>query len=122
MAGAPKVEWRHVLVVSKPPRVLGCFHVDYKAGFDNRPFVHACGYCEFRPGASRSATFSAPRSRWPTSDKLYGVEKELRQRGIGDWKDLDRQDRFARIVGQRQARSLLVLKQFGEWLVVPPAG
>jgi transposase len=48
--------------------------------------------------------------------QLYAVEKELRQHGDGDWKSLDRQERFARIVVERQARSLPVLKQFGDWL------
>lgn len=48
--------------------------------------------------------------------QLYAVEKELRQYGDGDWKSLNRQERFARIVVERQARSLPVLKQFGDWL------
>jgi len=50
--------------------------------------------------------------------QLYAVEKELRQQGDGAWKDLDRQERFARVLAERQARSLPVLKQFGEWLDV----
>jgi Transposase IS66 family len=41
---------------------------------------------------------------------------ELRDQGNGEWQSLDRRERFARIVAQRQARSLPVLKRFGEWL------
>ena len=48
--------------------------------------------------------------------QLYAVEKELRQQGDGDGKSLDRQERFARVLAERQARSLPVLKRFGEWL------
>lgn len=48
--------------------------------------------------------------------QLYAVEKELRQHCAGDWKDLSREERFARIVAERQSRSLPTLKQFGAWL------
>jgi len=48
--------------------------------------------------------------------RLYAVEKELRERCQVDWRELDRDQRFARIVAERQARSLSVLEQFGAWL------
>jgi transposase len=48
--------------------------------------------------------------------QLYAVEKELRKLCQEDWRELDRAERFARIVAERQARSLPVLKQFGAWL------
>jgi transposase len=48
--------------------------------------------------------------------QLYAVEKELRERCQVDWRELDRDQRFARIVAERQARSLSVLKQLGDWL------
>ncbi len=49
--------------------------------------------------------------------QLYAVEKQLRQQGQDDeGRDLDRDQRFARIGQQRQARSLSVLNQFGAWL------
>jgi transposase len=48
--------------------------------------------------------------------QLYAVEKELRERCQVDWRELDREGRFARIVAERQARSLSVLEQFGAWL------
>jgi len=38
------------------------------------------------------------------------------QQGDGEWTSLDRQERCARILAERQARSLPVLKQLGEWL------
>lgn len=48
--------------------------------------------------------------------RLYAVEKELREQGETDWKNLAREERFARILAERQARSLPVLNQFGAWL------
>ena len=48
--------------------------------------------------------------------QLYAVEKELREHCQSDWQDLDRAERFARILAERQARSVPVLKQFGDWL------
>jgi transposase len=48
--------------------------------------------------------------------QLYAVEKELRKLCQEDWRELDRAERFARIVAERQARSLPVLKLFGDWL------
>jgi hypothetical protein len=48
--------------------------------------------------------------------QLYAVEKELREHGQEDWQELDRDERFDRIVAERQARSLPVLKQLGDWL------
>jgi transposase len=48
--------------------------------------------------------------------RLYAVEKELRQHRETDWKELDRDERCRRILAERQARSLTVLKQFGDWL------
>jgi transposase len=48
--------------------------------------------------------------------QLYAVEKELREHCAGDWRELDRAERFARILAERQARSAPVLKQFGDWL------
>lgn len=64
----------------------------------------------------RTRTVPAPRLRGAHIGQLYAVEKELRQQGDGEWMSLDRQQRFARILGQRQTRSLPVLKRFGEWL------
>jgi transposase len=48
--------------------------------------------------------------------QLYAVEKELRQHCEKDWQNLSREERFARIVAERQSRALPVLKQFGDWL------
>jgi transposase len=48
--------------------------------------------------------------------QLYAVEKELRQHGETDWRELDRDERLQRILAERQARSLPVLKQLGDWL------
>jgi transposase len=48
--------------------------------------------------------------------QLYAVEKEVREHCAGDWRELDRAERFARILAERQARSVPVLKQFGDWL------
>jgi transposase len=48
--------------------------------------------------------------------QLYAVEKQLREHLNGDWKDLDRLERFQRILAERQARSLPVLKKLGDWL------
>ena len=48
--------------------------------------------------------------------QLYAVEKELRQHGATDWRELDRDERLQRILAERQARSWPVLKQLGDWL------
>ncbi len=48
--------------------------------------------------------------------RLYAVEKELREHNASDWRELDRAQRLARILAERQARSVPVLKQFGDWL------
>jgi len=50
--------------------------------------------------------------------QLYAVEKELREHIKADWRELDRAERVARILAERQARSVPVLKQFGDWLEV----
>ena len=48
--------------------------------------------------------------------QLYAVEKELREHLEADGRELDRAQRMARILAQRQAQSVPVLKQFGNWL------
>ncbi len=48
--------------------------------------------------------------------QLYEVEKNLRRHCEEGWRDLGRDERFARLVVERQARSLPVLSQFGDWL------
>jgi transposase len=48
--------------------------------------------------------------------QLYAVEKQLRQQCEGEWKNLDRQERLARIADERQRQSSPVLKQLGDWL------
>jgi transposase len=48
--------------------------------------------------------------------QLYAVEKELREHIEADWRELDRAERLARILAERQARSRPLLKQFGDWL------
>jgi transposase len=48
--------------------------------------------------------------------RLYAVETALRERCQAEWREMDRAERFARIVAERQARSLDVLEQFGAWL------
>jgi transposase len=48
--------------------------------------------------------------------KLYAVEKELRERLTGDWKDLPLADRHARIAAFRQEQSRPLLGQFHAWL------
>lgn len=48
--------------------------------------------------------------------QLYAVEKQLREHLGSDWKDLDRQEGFQRILAERQARSLPVLTRLGNWL------
>ena len=48
--------------------------------------------------------------------QLYAVEKELREHLAADGPELDRAERLARILAERQARSVPVLKQFGDWL------
>ena len=60
-------------------------------------------------GSSRAESRGAHR-------QFYAVEKQLRENGNGDWKDLDRLERFQRILAERQARSLPVLKKLGDWL------
>jgi len=56
---------------------------------------------------------SADRARAETAlahiARLYAVEKELRQQGDGEWQGLDRQERFARILAERQARAQLAV-------------
>ncbi len=48
--------------------------------------------------------------------QLYAVEKKLRQYCEEDWRELDRDERFARIVDERQAHASPMLKRFGDWL------
>jgi transposase len=48
--------------------------------------------------------------------KLYAVEKELRQRCAGEWKDLSLEERAARIAVERQERSRPLLENFRAWL------
>jgi transposase len=48
--------------------------------------------------------------------KLYAVEKDLRQRCQGEWKQLTLEDRAERIAAQRQERSRPLLDGFHTWL------
>lgn len=48
--------------------------------------------------------------------KLYGVEKDLRQRCAGPWLDLPLAERAARIAAERQERSRPLLENFHTWL------
>ena len=48
--------------------------------------------------------------------QLYAVEKQLREHLHGECKELDRLERFQRVLAERQARSLPVLKKLGDWL------
>ena len=50
--------------------------------------------------------------------KLYAVEKDLRERGQGEWKQLTRDQRAARIAAERQQRSRPLLHGFHTWLEV----
>lgn len=48
--------------------------------------------------------------------KLYAVEKELRGRASGEWKELEWADRAGRIAAARQEHSRPLLAQFHSWL------
>ena len=48
--------------------------------------------------------------------KLYAIEKDLRQRCQGEWKQLTLEDRAERIAAQRQERSRPLLDGFHAWL------
>ncbi len=48
--------------------------------------------------------------------QLYGIEKELRARCAGEWRELPRDQRQQRILAERQSRAAPVLQQFGAWL------
>ncbi len=48
--------------------------------------------------------------------KLYAVEKDLRQRCQGEWKDLTLEERAVRIAAERQQRSRPLLDGFHTWL------
>ena len=48
--------------------------------------------------------------------KLYAVEKDLRERCQGEWKQLTLEDRAERIAAQRQERSRPLLDGFHAWL------
>jgi len=48
--------------------------------------------------------------------KLYAVEKELRQRTAGEWKELEWEERAERIVAVRRQQSRPLLEQFQAWL------
>jgi len=48
--------------------------------------------------------------------KLYAVEKALRERGQGEWKQLTLEDRALRIAAERQQRSRPLLDGFHTWL------
>jgi transposase len=48
--------------------------------------------------------------------KLYGIEKELRERTAGEWLDLPLADRFSQIAAVRQERSRPLLSDFQRWL------
>jgi len=48
--------------------------------------------------------------------KLYAVEKDLRERCRGEWKDVALEERALRIAAERQERSRPLLDGFHEWL------
>jgi hypothetical protein len=48
--------------------------------------------------------------------KLYAIEKDLRQRCQGEWKQITLEDRAERIVARRQERSRPLLDGFHAWL------
>ena len=48
--------------------------------------------------------------------RLYAVEKELRERCGGEWRELPFAERYARIAAERQARSSPLLADFHVWL------
>lgn len=48
--------------------------------------------------------------------RLYAIETELRQRCAGEWSSLPLGERYARMVAERQARSLPLLADFHTWL------
>jgi transposase len=48
--------------------------------------------------------------------KLYGVERELRERSAGEWQSLEIEDLVARIAAVRQEQSRPLLEQFRPWL------
>jgi transposase len=48
--------------------------------------------------------------------KLYAVEKDLRERCQGDWKEISLEDRAARIAAERRQRSRPLLDDFHGWL------
>ena len=48
--------------------------------------------------------------------KLYAVEKDLRERCLGEWAELSLAERAARIAGKRQERSRPLLDGFHVWL------
>jgi transposase len=49
--------------------------------------------------------------------KLYDVERELKARAEGEWRELSRDARYAAIAGERQARSVPLLNDFYAWLL-----
>jgi transposase len=48
--------------------------------------------------------------------KLYAVEKDLRERCLGEWKPLSLEERAMRIAAERQERSRPLLDRFHTWL------
>jgi transposase len=48
--------------------------------------------------------------------KLYAVEKDLRERGQGEWQNLTWEERAERIAAERQERSRPLLNTFRAWL------
>jgi transposase len=53
--------------------------------------------------------------------RLYAVEKDLRERGRGEWQSLSLNDRAARVAAERQSRSRPLLADFHEWLATESA-
>jgi transposase len=48
--------------------------------------------------------------------KLYAVEKDLRERAVGEWQKLTLEERAVRIAAERQQRSRPLLTDFHTWL------
>jgi len=49
--------------------------------------------------------------------QLYALEKQLRERCAGPWRELTRAEQYARIAAERQAHARPLLASFQEWLV-----
>jgi transposase len=111
-----------------PSRFLGCFQGYLQADAAN---LYDRLYTESGRGIVEVACWAhARRKFFEASDKdrlragtaiawirrLYAIETELRQRCAGEWSALTLDERYARVMAERQAKSRPLLADFHTWL------